>query len=516
MNEKYIRQLGIVDQENLNEAKILVSGNPNGVGELIVILAQLGAGNDSKGLVGISVPELLPNSLVWKLAFGEHSSWDDWKSKNTQMNIKLVKGIQDHSEWDIHLTLDSNCECGDINGITNGMRGFVSKEKKVPKFVNLDNQITPCIRTAVASIVVHQAIIELGLRREIVVSEAWLTVTCRVESTDLERVRELVRGKSGELLDVKTSEDGMATIAKYRYPGNSSSEAFSHLDIVNNEVQEKRNIEIDAGIIPWFDEQHESERTIFEVKGNVTVLGIGGLGSWASPLLLEALSSGCINLVDGDLTIENHNLNRQLLYKEKDVGGKKSEVAEQRLSKYNPSIKINGFPTYLNNSHIYETNTDDDDLGEGILNERLSNAIKSSDVNLACLDNMAARTLLNEASVINEVAMINGGGESIHGIIERFSDDGCMICRYGNDTARSVEKISCTEEGTRPIASIVTTTAWTGSMMAALAILELCNLDLYRGMRCSFEDGNLEINKAGKPIWYDENCARHLLHNLEV
>ena len=89
---------------------------------------------------------------------------------------------------------------------------------------------------------------------------------------------------------------------------------------------------------------------------------------------------------------------------------------------------------------------------------------------------MKARTLLNEAALLNHADFVNGGSESVHGIVERMSnEEGCMVCRYGKETANEVEVVSCTEEGVRPIASIATTTAWAGAIMAAIGLVPSLN-----------------------------------------
>ena len=74
--------------------------------------------------------------------------------------------------------------------------------------------------------------------------------------------------------------------------------------------------------------------------------------------------------------------------------------------------------------------------------------------------------------------MVNGGGEGARGVIEHFSEGLCMVCRYGPQEAYATERVSCQEEGVRPVSSIVTTTAYVGAMQAAMA---LCLLAAQRG-----------------------------------
>jgi bacteriocin biosynthesis cyclodehydratase domain-containing protein len=70
----------------------------------------------------------------------------------------------------------------------------------------------------------------------------------------------------------------------------------------------------------------------------IAVLGVGGLGGW-SALTLACGGVGEMLLVDFD-TVELSNLNRQVLYREADVGQSKARLAAERLGTFNSSIRI--------------------------------------------------------------------------------------------------------------------------------------------------------------------------------
>ncbi|GAA5185835.1 ThiF family adenylyltransferase [Rugosimonospora acidiphila] len=81
---------------------------------------------------------------------------------------------------------------------------------------------------------------------------------------------------------------------------------------------------------------YDSQLRLREAK--VTVLGIGGLGSYAA-LGLAAAGVGDLLLVDDD-TVELHNLNRQVLYTDGDVGCAKTEAAARRVAQANPHVTV--------------------------------------------------------------------------------------------------------------------------------------------------------------------------------
>src|SRR5439155_3735307 len=73
-------------------------------------------------------------------------------------------------------------------------------------------------------------------------------------------------------------------------------------------------------------------------EAKVTVLGLGGLGSWIA-MNLAAIGVGDLVLVDHD-RVELMNLNRQVLYTENDIGRSKVEAAAERLAQVNPHTRL--------------------------------------------------------------------------------------------------------------------------------------------------------------------------------
>ena len=141
-------------------------------------------------------------------------------------------------------------------------------------------------------------------------------------------------------------------------------------------------------IIPEFN--IEGQRKLKEAK--VLVVGSGGLGS---PLLLYLAAAGVghIGIVDFDV-IEDHNLQRQVLFGVDQVGQSKAASAKERILALNPHIQVTVHETRL---------TSDNALG----------LIEQYDVVADGTDNFPTRYLVNDACVLL-------GKPNVYGSIFRF------------------------------------------------------------------------------------------------
>jgi bacteriocin biosynthesis cyclodehydratase domain-containing protein len=74
----------------------------------------------------------------------------------------------------------------------------------------------------------------------------------------------------------------------------------------------------------------------------VALLGVGGLGSWAA-YALACCGVGELVLVDGD-TVEESNFNRQILYRERDIGRLKTEAAAEALAEFDSACRLTSVP----------------------------------------------------------------------------------------------------------------------------------------------------------------------------
>jgi molybdopterin/thiamine biosynthesis adenylyltransferase len=110
----------------------------------------------------------------------------------------------------------------------------------------------------------------------------------------------------------------------------------------------------------------------------VLVAGAGGLGSPAA-LYLAAAGVGTIGIADGDV-VELSNLQRQILYRPNDVGGKKAESASRILADFNPDVRVDVHDGFLTTGNIMDV-------------------IAPYDFILDGTDNLSSKFLINDACV---------------------------------------------------------------------------------------------------------------------
>ncbi len=123
-------------------------------------------------------------------------------------------------------------------------------------------------------------------------------------------------------------------------------------------------------------------------KSNVTVVGIGGLGS-VSARQLVSLGVGSVRIIDRDI-VEISNLQRQLLYTAKDVGKPKVEVAMNRLHQVNSDVKV-------------------EVMAFSVTEATADRVVEGMDVVVDGLDSFKPRYALNRACVRQKVPYVFAG-----------------------------------------------------------------------------------------------------------
>ncbi len=102
-----------------------------------------------------------------------------------------------------------------------------------------------------------------------------------------------------------------------------------------------------------------NERTLLLIGGEnaeklerarVALFGIGGVGSYAAEALTRA-GIGHLTFVDGD-TVEESNINRQIVALHSTLGRNKAEVMAERARDINPDADVTAIPAYITDENI--------------------------------------------------------------------------------------------------------------------------------------------------------------------
>ena len=143
-------------------------------------------------------------------------------------------------------------------------------------------------------------------------------------------------------------------------------------------------------------------------KARVLLIGAGGLGC---PILqyIATAGVGYIGIMDFD-TIEIHNLHRQILYTEKELGKLKAVVAKEVVSELNPLIKVEAIVEKLTPKNARQVITQYDIVVDGS-------------------DNFTTRYLVNDTCVALQKTLVYGSILKFEGQIAVFNHKGSKNLR---------------------------------------------------------------------------------------
>ena len=187
-------------------------------------------------------------------------------------------------------------------------------------------------------------------------------------------------------------------------------------------------------------------------NAHVVIMGIGGLGSPAA-LYLAASGVGTLTLVDFD-TVDNSNLQRQIIHNTASIGESKVSSAKKTLHAINPETTI----------HC---------IDKQLTLDELNSLIAEVSCVVDATDNFATRFLINRACVAQHIALITAAAIQYEGQISVFDlnrkDSACYACLYAEE--RAEENTNCSDNGIlAPVVGIL------GSMQALEAIKLICKL----------------------------------------
>ena len=358
--------------------------------------------------------------------------------------------------------------------------------------------LAPGLAIAAAAIAWQEVLRLTGCIRRLNIVKRYAAVHFRIDPRYLGFAEE-------RLQEVEANWDGDERMTLFTTPcddGTGHVHMLARIDVDSPLVQELLDsVEL---AVPHTPEPVEPCQVTFRIpqveeppKGGLVVAGVGGLGSWSMHAIRQGIEqiggSGDglnISLFDPDTAIEVHNLNRQVLYSETELGQPKATAAKSLLqavletADVQAGVQAIGLPEL--DSLIHENGaktdaTDDLDLLDELditLTDTLADAevnalLQEADVLLCGVDNLHARGILSAMAAKLDIPFINAGSEGFGGQFDLFHTPGCMACRYGAASVRDRRVTSCQEDGDIPVSSIVTTTALFGALEGLAALCAL-------------------------------------------
>ena len=168
-------------------------------------------------------------------------------------------------------------------------------------------------------------------------------------------------------------------------------------------------------------------------NSKIAIIGVGALGTVTAELLTRA-GIGEILLFDKDkITLDN--LHRQLLFKEKDEGARKVDVAMRELNEINKDTKINIISEYLTKEN--------------------TNLLDEYELILDCTDNMQTRHIINEYCAQTKKIWVHAAASGIKGnvLVVKSPENFKKIIRTG-ETFDNCSEIGVINTITTMISSI--------------------------------------------------------------
>lgn len=214
----------------------------------------------------------------------------------------------------------------------------------------------------------------------------------------------------------------------------------------------------------------EGQRRLSGAK--ILIVGLGGLGCVLSQCL-TGMGVGRLILMDPD-RVELHNLDRQFLYTEEDIGKPKAQAAAQRLTRLNHEVDIEAVPQAF---------TAETTLAPG-----------QYDVVVAATDSRKSRLDVNRACCGARIPLVCGGVAGLYGTLQVIlpGSTPCVHCAGGGET--------WTDHAPSPAPVVSALSA----LMAQAAVGALCGWELPQNKLLLFDAKRFELEHI--PLRRKENC----------
>jgi molybdopterin-synthase adenylyltransferase len=194
----------------------------------------------------------------------------------------------------------------------------------------------------------------------------------------------------------------------------------------------------------------------------VAVIGAGGIGSAVIPALAGA-GVGSLTIIDDDV-VELANLHRQPLFRERDAGYSKADLALQFVHRLNRFVKAKPVPERVGPENAVELLADHDLVIDGS-------------------DNFATRLAVSDACVALGTPLLSAAAVQFQGQVGLFRSKPCYRCFVG-DAFDADDCDNCAELG---VFGALTGTI--GSFAALLAVNAIVGIGADQGGKLHLFDG---------------------------
>ena len=217
-------------------------------------------------------------------------------------------------------------------------------------------------------------------------------------------------------------------------------------------------------------------------QSHVLIIGCGGLGS-AAALYLAAAGVGRLVLVDDD-HVDQSNLQRQVAYRDYDIGTNKVCAISRQLSQLNPEVSLRSIAKRMDES-------------------QLNLEVMLADVVLDCSDNIATRQVVNRVCYTQRTPLISAsaiGWQGQFSVFDYQQDKSCYRCLYPFDEL--ISDHSCVNSG---VIGPVVGTLGNYQALAAIQKLSLGQFLFETSEIHLFDGKSMQWQRLAIP--QDEECA---------
>ena len=241
---------------------------------------------------------------------------------------------------------------------------------------------------------------------------------------------------------------------------------------------------MDINVNKFFDKQLKlknfSERQLDQLlSSKVLFIGMGGLGNPAAVYLLS-VGIGCLTFADFD-KVEFHNLHRQFLFNDDDIGSSKAVTAANSLQPNYPHAAISVLDSRMDERQLFEQ-------------------VKDYDLVMDCSDNFETRYIVNDVCIEANIPLVSGSASEEVGQVISFQNTAaspCYECLFPRKQFLGEE--SCDRLGIMtPVLGVI------GSMMALTAVNLLLNPQTSISTFTKIDSGTMKITQS--TLQKDTHC----------